>query len=209
MCHQKLKKTKLKKGEIVAQHCGPTKWCDQKKNVTMISTYHKHDTRIVTIRGKEVVKPVLVLDYNKSMIGVDLKNQLLHSYLIERKHMSKWNMKLFHGLLEHLNSECNDNRSNTGKSIDQLSFRIQLVEGLLVKYACAVEQKAPGRHSLDNIVPCLRERHFVRRIPPTARKARPQKRCVVCQKRGKDTVYWCGVGLCIECFCDYHTQLNF
>jgi hypothetical protein len=83
----KVKNTKLKKGEIVAQHSGPasvTKWSD-KKIVTVISTCHSHDTRTMTIRGKEVVKPISVLDYNKSMIGVDLKDQLLHSYLIERK----------------------------------------------------------------------------------------------------------------------------
>jgi hypothetical protein len=105
---QKVKNTKLKKGEIIAQHSGPvsiTKWYD-KKIVTMISTYHSHDTRTVTIRGKEVVKPVSVLDYNKSMIGVDLKAQLLHSYLIERERMNKWYMKLFRRLL---NSECADN----------------------------------------------------------------------------------------------------
>jgi hypothetical protein len=75
----------------------------------MISTYHNHETRTVTVRGKEMVKPISVLDYNNSMIGVDLKDQLLHSYLIERKRMNKWYMKLFRRLLEHLNSECNDN----------------------------------------------------------------------------------------------------
>jgi hypothetical protein len=83
----KVMNTKFKKGKIVAQHSGPvsvTKWCD-KKIVTMISTYHSHETRTITVRGKEVVKPISVLDYNKSMIGVELKDQLLHSYLIERK----------------------------------------------------------------------------------------------------------------------------
>jgi hypothetical protein len=34
-------------------------------------------------------KPVSVLDYNQSMIRVDLKDQLLYSYLIERKRMNK------------------------------------------------------------------------------------------------------------------------
>jgi hypothetical protein len=54
----KVKNAKLKKGEIVAQHAGPvsvTKWSD-KKIVTMISTYHSHEIRTVTIRGKETVK---------------------------------------------------------------------------------------------------------------------------------------------------------
>jgi hypothetical protein len=70
----KVKNTKLKKGKIIAQHSGVsvTKWCD-KKIMTMISTYHSHKTGTVTVRGKEVVKPISVLDYNKSMIGVDLK----------------------------------------------------------------------------------------------------------------------------------------
>jgi hypothetical protein len=101
-----VKNAKLKKGEIVAQHAGPvlvTKWCD-KKFVTVISTYHSHDTRTVTIRGKEVVKPISVRDYNKFMIGVDLKDQLLHSYLIERKRMNRWYMKLFCRFFE-----CDDN----------------------------------------------------------------------------------------------------
>jgi hypothetical protein len=54
---------------------------------------------LLTIRGKEVVKPISVLDYNKSVIGVDLKAQLLHLYLIERKRMNNWYMKLFHRIL--------------------------------------------------------------------------------------------------------------
>jgi hypothetical protein len=180
----------------------------------MISTYHSHDIRADTIRGKEVVKPVSVLDYNKSMIEVNLKDHLLHSYLIERKRMNKWYMKLFRRLLNTsiLNVMIIYRRNNV-KTIDQLSFGVQLVEGLFVKYASAVEHKVPGRHSSDNTVPHLTERHFISRIPPKARKARLQKRCVVCQKcEKKDTVYWCdacGVGLCIEYFRDYHTQLNF
>jgi hypothetical protein len=83
----KMKNTKLKKAEIIAEHSGPvsaTKGSD-KKIITMISTDHSHDTRTVTIRGKEAVKPISVLDYNQSTTGVNLKDQLLHSYLTERK----------------------------------------------------------------------------------------------------------------------------
>jgi hypothetical protein len=92
----------------------------------MISMYHSHETRTITVRGKEVVKPISALDYNKSMIGVDLKDQLLHSYLIERKQMNKWYKKLFRRLLNTsiLNAMI-IYKSNTGRSIDQLSFRVQ------------------------------------------------------------------------------------
>ena len=64
-------------------------------------------------------------------------------------------------------------------------------------------------------VPRLLERHFPERIPPTERKARPTKRCVVCYKnnRRKETVFWCPeceAALCVEgSFKAFHTKLNF
>jgi hypothetical protein len=62
----KVKNTKLKKEKSWHSILDlfVIKWCD-KKIVTMISTYHSHDTRTVKIRGKEVVKPSSVLDYHK------------------------------------------------------------------------------------------------------------------------------------------------
>jgi hypothetical protein len=79
------------------------------------------------------------------MGGVDLKDQLLHSYLIERKQMNKWCMKLFYWLLNTsvLNAMIMY-RNNTGKRTDHLSFRIQLFEGLFVKYANVLEHRVPG-----------------------------------------------------------------
>jgi hypothetical protein len=70
--------------------------------MTMIFTYqshHSHDARTVTVRGKEVVKPVSVLDYNQS-IGVNLKDWLLHSYLtVVRKVLGQHSS---HNTLPHL-----------------------------------------------------------------------------------------------------------
>jgi hypothetical protein len=54
-----------------------------------------------------------------------------------------------------------------------------------MKYANAVEHKVPGRHSSDNTVPRLTERHFISKIPPTAKKSRPQRRFVVSEAREK------------------------
>ena len=42
---------------------------------------------------QEKQKPVSVLDYNENMGGVDLKDQLLQPYLLERKKMTKWYIK--------------------------------------------------------------------------------------------------------------------
>jgi hypothetical protein len=69
--------------------------------------------------------------------------------------------------------------NKTRKTTDQLSVRIQLTEGLFVNHADAVEQKVPGRHSSDKKAPHLRERNFISKIPPTAKKSRPQKWCLV------------------------------
>jgi hypothetical protein len=58
-----------------------------------------------------------------------------------------------------------------------------MVQALLVQHGAGVERKVPGRHSTDNTVSRLLERHFPDRIPPTERKSRPTKRCVVCYKK--------------------------
>jgi len=71
-----------------------------------------------------------------------LKDQLLHMYMVERKKMTKWYLKLFKRLLNStvLNSFV-IYRQVTGRNIEQLSYRIQLVEGLFMKYARAAEAR--------------------------------------------------------------------
>jgi hypothetical protein len=71
-------------------------------------------------------------------------------------------------------------RNKKWKRTDKLSVIIQLIEGLFVKYADAVGCNVPGRHLSDKTVPRLRERNFISKIPPTVKKSKPQKRCVVC-----------------------------
>jgi len=82
-----VKDKKLKKGEIIARHSGPVtvlKWHD-KRNVTVVSTYHSADTQRVSNEGKETEKPLCMIDYNHSMGEDDLKDQLLHMYMVKRK----------------------------------------------------------------------------------------------------------------------------
>jgi len=107
-------------------------------------------------------------------------------------------------------------RQVMGRIIQQLSYRIQLVEGLFTKYACATEMRCvPGWQASDNTVPRLTERHFLRKVAPKTKKSKPQRRCVVHSKHGKKktSVYCfqkCNVGLCLEeCFELYHTKLNY
>ena len=152
----------------------------------MVSTYHSADTQRVSNKGKETVKPLCVIDYNHNTGGVDLKDQLLHMYMVERKKMTEWYLRLFKRLL---NSTVINlfvvYRQVTGRNIQQLSYRIQLVEGLFTKYACAGgTQTAPGQKASDNTVPWLTERHFLKKVAPKTKKSKPQRRCVVCSKHG-------------------------
>jgi len=65
----------------------------------MVSTYHSADTQRVSNNRKETEKPLCVIDYNHKMGGVDLKDQLLHIYMVERKKVTKWYLKFFKRLL--------------------------------------------------------------------------------------------------------------
>jgi len=141
---KEVKDKKLEKGEIIARYSGPVtvlKWHDT-RNVPMVSTHHSADKQRVSNTGKETEKPLCVIDYNHNMRGVNLKDQLLHMYIVEReKKMTKWYLKLFKRLL---NSTVINSfvvyREVTGRNIQQLSYRIQLVEGLFMKYAHASEK---------------------------------------------------------------------
>jgi hypothetical protein len=105
-------------------------------------------------------------------------------------------------------------RHNAGKKINQLAFRVSLVEALFEQFA-DTERKVAGHRVAENIIPRLRERHFIHKLPPSGKKSTPQRRYVVCTKHGwkKDTRFCClqcDVGLCLEeCFEAYHTKLYF
>ena len=101
--------------------------------------------------------------------------------------MTKWYLKIYKRLL---NSTVFNSfvvyRKVTRRNIQQLSYRIQLVEGLFTKYARAAEKLiVPGRQASDNTVPRLTERHFLRKMALRTEKSKPQRRCVVCSKHGR------------------------
>lgn len=62
--------------------------------VSLISTFHDVGMVTCTKYNKEILKPSIVVDYNKSMGGVDLRDQLLENYLMERKRGTKWYISL-------------------------------------------------------------------------------------------------------------------
>jgi hypothetical protein len=128
--------------------------------------------------------------------------------------MTKWYLKLFIRLLNStvLNS-CVIYRQVTGRNIQQLSYRIQLVEGLFKKYVCAAE--CAGATDIRQHSSTADERYFLRKVTPKTEKSKPQRRCVVCSEHGKTktSVSYCQIcdeGLCLEDFFErYHTKLKY
>jgi hypothetical protein len=73
-------------------------------------------------------------------------------YLVERKCMHKWYMKLFRRLPNAtvLNALI-IYKHNTGKQIDQLTFRVSLVEALFEQFT-DTERKVAGCQVAENII---------------------------------------------------------
>jgi len=90
-------KTKIAQGSTVAkfsQELMALKWHD-KKEVTMLSTYHDGSTAEFEKGGVKKTKPLVVVDYNNSMGAVDSADQMVTTYPAERKRHKIWYKKFF------------------------------------------------------------------------------------------------------------------
>ena len=85
-------KKKIARGQIVTRYCGKLmalKWHD-KKYVSMMSTFHTGEVQdVVSHRGTRE-KLVVICDYNANMGAVDVSDQMLTSYPVERKRHKVW-----------------------------------------------------------------------------------------------------------------------
>nr|CAH7735314.1 unnamed protein product [Callosobruchus chinensis] len=207
-----IKTKKLEKGESIAMFTKKQmimKWKD-KKDVIMISSIH--DNKIVEIekRGKIIKKPEVVLSYNKDMGGVDLSDNFLHFYSLDRTHLKKYYKKIFFHLLNITILNTYILYKQSGGKKTRLNFTIELAEELIKKYAQPLDQQR--RRSKAHNVSRFIDRHFPSIIPPTPNKEKPTKRCHICyeKKVRKESRYWCSecrTGLCpAPCFGVYHTK---
>lgn len=218
-----LKGAKLKKNDIIAFQKGKMivmKWKD-KKEVCMLSTIH--DGHIVTEvrKGKTVSKPNIVMDYNKTMGGVDRADQRLVYYPSIRKGQKKYYKKIFRHLLDLsiLNSFVLYKKNSGTK--DHIDFRLSLIEKIIGIYHTQSQLASHGKYFNSSISLRLTERHFPSYVPPTSCKTEPRRRCIVCSSKRnddgkrvrKESRYMCkdcDVGLCIiPCFQIYHTKEDY
>ncbi|CAF1325070.1 unnamed protein product [Adineta steineri] len=222
--------SKLKKNERIARYYKKVmalKWLD-KKYVHILSTYHENNTTIVLKRQTQVEKPICIHEYNDTMGGVDMADQLIAPYGIPRKRLKKYYKKIFMILLDLaiLNSYhlYKIQTQDTGNNVmTQLHFRIALVRSLLehnLQNSFPEQLARRGRPSSELTPARLLSRHFPSLISPTENKQHAARRCHVCshtvnknnrarhESRYECTI--CNVTLCVDpCFRIYHTVLNF
>ncbi|CAI9533890.1 unnamed protein product [Staurois parvus] len=131
-------KNKLKSGELVAWQKGKMialRWQD-KKDVCLMSTIHNASTVMVQTKGgKNIQKPQVVMDYNKTMGGVDRADQAMTFYPAMRKQQRKYYKKIFRHLLE----QCLWNayvlfHKHSEKPVIHADFIWKLAECIFLKY---------------------------------------------------------------------------
>lgn len=219
----------LQQGQLVARHSGDIcvlSWLDNKR-VTMISTCHGSATGLTNVSSRppprpEPFKPQVILDYNRSMGGVDLKDQMLEPYLLERKRCAKWYIKLFKRLL---NASIQNSRVLVESSLkarqDNLKFRLELVHSILTLHHSRIplSRRAESSHT-SAIFPNILHTHWPVHVQQSdadlARNRKTRRYCVICFQEGRKTQRTvfkcdtCDVPLCVEnCFKNYHTCVRY
>ena len=91
----------------------------------------------------------------------------------------------FYVLYKHIFIQYSHHTQKEGSKLDVLNFHTKLVEQLGKKYGTVVKSSVEcraGRPSLEGNPLHLTERHFLILIPPTDKKDKPTRHCIVCHK---------------------------
>lgn len=206
------KDEKLKKGDVVSFQDGTLtgiRWMD-KRPVAALSTIHDASVTTVSRRSRlapggieSISKPVMIVEYNKYMGGVDVADQLVTYYGFN--HCSKkWWKRVFFHLLEVslVNSYIIYSSSNPLHKLTHLDYVIAVASGVLEK--TGLQQEASEAATSNQPMRLVGRDHFPE---PSGRKGD----CVVCSSRRahrKQSSYRCNtcrVSICIHpCFRKYH-----
>lgn len=122
----------------------------------MIPTHHKDEMHVaINKANQEIRKPVIVCNYNVSMLEVDLKDRMSLPYLLERKKGAKYHLKLLKRLLNvaiqnimvlyYWSLPINRNRGS-------LKFGLSLAQGLVQMHSSGVSCPVHG-HPSNKLLP--------------------------------------------------------
>lgn len=201
----------LKKGEnkslfLNGVHIG--KWRD-KRYVLYISTEHDNEMmETTTKRGSVALKPMAIVHYNNFMSGVDLQDQMLAYYPVQRKTLRCYKKLFVHMLQMSLsNAFYLYNKFSANDKMNLYDFRLKILEALL-----------PDRNEVNrrNV---LKVKHELTKIEKTRTRIKKvgsvvkettevaRKECKGCkaQKKRVQTIYECkqcegSPGFCTKCF---------
>ena len=190
------------------------------KFVSMVFTIHTFEmvgsNKIDRSTGAVIKMPVVIMNYNVTMGGVDLVSRVLILYSSQKRGV-KWYRKIaeFYLDISVYNSFILWKKMNPDKqSVDHLRYRKMLIEEIIMFHAFCGQSQSTGPYpdtTKANLIR-LTERHFISQLPSTNNKARAQRKCIRCTKLGfrKNTRFWCvtcRVAFCFnECFEVYHTK---
>ncbi|XP_023947198.2 piggyBac transposable element-derived protein 4-like isoform X3 [Bicyclus anynana] len=192
-----LSKQDMRLGEITGLTAGDVDvmvWRDMNK-VGMISTYHGNGQN--TVQGS--TKPILILDYNIMMGGVDKKDQLLSMYPVERKRTRVWYKKLFKRLLNVSVLNAYIIHHHTSR-LSHRNFRMNLVNAILAKHCTPLPiLNAPARNKKVDVS------HRLGQLP-SRKNQRLRRTCVNCKKLVRTFCVGCTKSVCMHpCFLIIHS----
>lgn len=215
-----LNERQVPRGQVISRHCGDVSvesWKDVRL-VTTVSTFHKNEMQPGHRAGQPVSKPTVIHEYNRCMGGVDLKDQKLSTYLLERKRCLKWYIKVFRRLLNTSILNCHiihcANIAPNENKLTHREFRYKLAEQLLQRFGVDVLPRNP--RNINRLNTSLKHFPTTQKVPEEERTTNKQNkmkrsRCVRCtakkiQKTSTLFCKACNVCLCAdECWDEYHT----
>ncbi|KAK3859355.1 hypothetical protein Pcinc_034527 [Petrolisthes cinctipes] len=168
-------------------------------------------------QGERVSRPNIVVEYNKIMGGVDLKDTKLYAYLPDRRTV-KWTTKVAFYLLGTalLNSYIIYKKHATGRILTRMNFTMSVIDELVKKYE---PHKVRYRRRTREEIEERQQQTFVTQIntnipvphtPPHKMVKLPKKKLRNCvaghnhRVRSNYICARCNVGLCVTCFHGYH-----
>ncbi|XP_062526946.1 uncharacterized protein LOC101741752 isoform X5 [Bombyx mori] len=206
----------LEKGEnkslfLNGVHVG--RWRD-KRYVLYISTEHDNEMMETTSkRGSVALKPKAIVHYNNVMSGVDLQDQMLAYYPVQRKTL-RWYKKLFVHVLQMslTNSLHLYNKFSPNDKLNLYDFRLKILEKLLPNPNDVNRRNVlKMKHELTKIEKVrVRTKKVGNITKETTEVARKECKGCKAQKKRVQTIYECkqcenSPGFCTKCFCLAHS----
>lgn len=219
----KVLSSKIGKGQCIRRRKGRVmvlKWHDS-RDVMMLSTFHSGN--MVTSgnknqKAKKVIRPDCVISYNKSMCGVNCRDQTTSYYPPLRTRL-RWYRKVVLHFIDMALANAYSLYRKKGGNKQPTWFRAEVIRDLLK--IDSVDKTAPFsracfRHRISDSLR-LQGRHFLELIPGSAKRPHRSRRCVVCSSQGRrrESRYQCVVclskpTLCVvPCNRIYHTEEDF